>query len=462
MSADAFSRLATALRACESRDNAGAATVPLDLADNAATLTSDQRRNVLLDACGSDHRPLVELLLLVRQEVLRQLAMHTPPPVAEHAIDRRWETRRAPLVHRLVATRYLQTDIARWLVDAWAYAGGVIEALPLSPSLADSRADGSGAAASQPLHGSTATRGMPSRGLHAAQAASHLAHATHAQAIHVHAAHAQTAVTATRTPRSSGTVSPRGVSGAARRGSSLSPAQAASAQRFERISLAVLVGSMVLGFVAHGYALYLRPLERRGQTVARVNAPTTTLVASSTMDAAAPPSTSPSSSPPPSETPTPSLTPTPSTATPMVAGAGGIDSVDGGERDRRRAEDVAGRYAVAHRTLSVSGADGCDVIASALAQQQTSVETVEQIDGSSRIRLASRNVSGRVERDGRFATGPDSGVTNGVRWTFSMQGQFTETGFAAEAIKTTDATLAWHKQRSCAVVAELTGRRLPP
>jgi hypothetical protein len=53
-------------------------------------------------------------------------------------------------------------------------------------------------------------------------------------------------------------------------------------------------------------------------------------------------------------------------------------------------------------------------------------------------------------------------VTDGVRWTFVMRGQFTRAGFVAQSQKTTDAIMKWHSMRSCAVVANLFGTRLAP
>ena len=59
-----------------------------------------QRRNLLLDRCGSDHRPLVELLLRVgrhgTEQTLREMG-----PVAAHE----WPARRAATLDPVVAIR---------------------------------------------------------------------------------------------------------------------------------------------------------------------------------------------------------------------------------------------------------------------------------------------------------------------------------------------------------------------
>ena len=103
-STDAFARAATALADAWRRD--------------AALFQSSPTRvvNELLDACGSDHRPLVNLLLSVDATFRARFSAGSTTDA--------WEMRRAPLVHHLVATRYLQPDVARWVVDAWGAALG--------------------------------------------------------------------------------------------------------------------------------------------------------------------------------------------------------------------------------------------------------------------------------------------------------------------------------------------------
>ncbi len=78
-------------------------------------------RNLLLDACGSDHRALVELLLRVGRhgmaDTLRNMAVVSPA---------RWPERRAPLVARITGELYVDAEIAAWTVDTWAVALGVV------------------------------------------------------------------------------------------------------------------------------------------------------------------------------------------------------------------------------------------------------------------------------------------------------------------------------------------------
>src|SRR6476661_7513141 len=88
-------------------------------------------RNLILDACGSDHRPLVDLVLGVGATVrpqLRALARDGTPMTPA-----RWERDRAPLVHAIVSTRYLQPEVSRWVVDAWGVALGIAPDVVLQP-----------------------------------------------------------------------------------------------------------------------------------------------------------------------------------------------------------------------------------------------------------------------------------------------------------------------------------------
>ena len=430
---DAFAIVAIALRTCWSDRGDGwdadgdtgasftdAPAPPHSPADALPHTRAHSRTlNLLLDQCGSDHRALVDLLLRVGPSVREGL---TAPSAG---VD--WSTRRAPLVHRLVATRYLQPDIARWLVESWAFAMGIIERLPSSPSV--QQVDESPAP-------SWAPGGAPAAGRVPARAASGPGGARAGAGAPPGAAfgtrpparpHSSGRATASRAP--------------------MSAAELARIKRMERTAVALLGGAMLVAAVAETYAFLSSPLD--AQSRAPVSAPT-----------AAEPPTSPSVAPalvtPPSAVappmPTaPSIVADSLMATPTVTGL--RDAVPGG--------GVAGRYRVTHRDVQVIGSDGCDAVAGALAQQQESVETVEQEPGSPVIRLTSRGVSGRIEPDGRFSTGPDSGVTDGVRWSFTMQGRFSATGFRAQAQKRTDAIVRWHVSRSCAVVAELSGTRLP-
>ncbi|MBL0892467.1 MAG: hypothetical protein IBJ19_17895, partial [Gemmatimonadaceae bacterium] len=100
---DAFARVSAALLA-----------VWPQVANQTAGMTTAER-GLLLDHCGSDHRPLVDLLLDIGPQILPQLlALGRTPHRAAY-----WVNTLSPLVHKLVSTRYLQPDVARWAVDVW-------------------------------------------------------------------------------------------------------------------------------------------------------------------------------------------------------------------------------------------------------------------------------------------------------------------------------------------------------
>lgn len=87
-------------------------------------------RNRLLDAAGSDARPLAELLLeaIARGGVQR---LSQPMDAA------RWEAITAQFVMQWSVERFVQLDMARWATESWAFAFGVINAeqLRIAPPL---------------------------------------------------------------------------------------------------------------------------------------------------------------------------------------------------------------------------------------------------------------------------------------------------------------------------------------
>lgn len=78
-------------------------------------------RNLLLDACGGDARPLIALLVRAAEFGIpdRLLEAGVGPGV--------WERLRGGLTVTLVADGFLQQEWAVWAVETWAYGLGVIE-----------------------------------------------------------------------------------------------------------------------------------------------------------------------------------------------------------------------------------------------------------------------------------------------------------------------------------------------
>jgi hypothetical protein len=89
-------------------------------------------QNLLLDECGGDTRPLVALLLrAVEQGITDDIADLDPEG---------WATYRSQFVNRMMANAFVQGEMARWAVHAWAYSFGLIAAPwvtdPVEPVLA--------------------------------------------------------------------------------------------------------------------------------------------------------------------------------------------------------------------------------------------------------------------------------------------------------------------------------------
>lgn len=77
-------------------------------------------QNLLLDECGGDTRPLVMLLMrAVEQGIAEDIA----------SLDSMaWEGRRPQCITRMMANAFVQGEMARWAVHAWAFAFGLIPA----------------------------------------------------------------------------------------------------------------------------------------------------------------------------------------------------------------------------------------------------------------------------------------------------------------------------------------------
>ena len=82
---------------------------------------AEQLRNRLLDEIGSDHRPLVMLLMTALD---RGIPQRLPAVVIDQV---NWDRQRASLASRLVSDLFIQPEIAAWAVETWALALNVIE-----------------------------------------------------------------------------------------------------------------------------------------------------------------------------------------------------------------------------------------------------------------------------------------------------------------------------------------------
>jgi len=425
---DAFSRTAAALSAT--------------YREHAALLdaTPAQFRNYMLDVCGSDHCALVELLLSVGPQLR--------PRLSAAGTTATWQVRRAPMVHQIVATRYLQPDVARWLVDAWGAALDVAPQQIVRPTMAS---------VSDPLLGATdfpravagARRQTPS--------------APHTKSV------VPVSPTLTAGPQlpswaggpSRPRVGARGPVGLPGKGThgpggprlrstgpALNATMVAQARRVERAWLAVMACTLLGVFVAAAVGIANR--KAAAVTEASVLPAVEPLSAAATI----------------SRNATGSLHSLPKWAADSVVKADTAAAVQliasAADGPHLIAAGLGGRYRVIQRVRSVSGSRNCDQVASALAKGRTTVEVVSHTPGTFFFAIASRNVAGTLMPDAEFEAGPQSGTTDGVNWRFRMQGHFTPGGFVGESQTSTNAIIRWGRSQSCLTVTDLVGERLPP
>jgi hypothetical protein len=392
----------------------------------------------------------VELLLSVAP--LLKARLSAPEPRLT------WEARRAPLVHQLVATKYLQPDVARWIVDTWGAALGVAPAQIVRPALASAES-GTGALTAPfaravgmvppaPARPSVATpaplpppswarrSGVQRVGARQQRAGSGggMAGAL-AQVLHPNAAH----------PAMARPVTPRWRT----HSPALNPGQLAQIHRVERTAMIAVVVATVIVFVAAAYALN----GRKSETVAAA-AVLPLVAAGSTADSVLAQAYGP-------------MHPLPATngdaqraaaASPSGAIAAPATPLTGAQVI---SAGIGGRYRVQQRSVTVTGSPSCEAVAQALAAARPTIEVVTHTPGTFVFELTSRAVTGTLDGDANFDAGPLRGTNEGVAWVFNMRGRFTAGGFIAETNTSTEAILRWGRTQNCTTVAELVGERLP-
>jgi len=388
---DAFVRVSAALRA-----------VWPTVRDQTAGLSAAER-NLLLDYCGSDHRPLVDLLLDIGAQVRPQLLTMGSGPRPATA----WATVRAPLVHRVVATRYLQPEVARWAVDVWGGVLGQMDELP-TPAANDNtkRADTSQTTAKAPA---PARRPVLPR-MPGARPASPRPAAPQP-------ATRSTLVVTTVSSSTHVVVNRRAAPGL-------------HFQPVERMAAAVL--GLLLLVITVSWSKDLR--QRRSGDDPLANPEDRTALATPAL--------------PPAE---------PSVAAPTEGGRAFSERVVTGSL---LDAGVGGRYLVTARVQEVSGTKNCQAVAEALDIGRETIEVVKHDPGSARFALPSRDVAGTLGADGWFTAYPRSGTTDNINWQFRMRGRFAANGFSALSETYTSAVLRWGRSQHCVVTAELTGQRL--
>lgn len=421
---DAFTRVADALR------------FEVASGDVDGLLSNVSARNRMLDTCGSDLRPLVDLLLGVGPLVKSQLT------ASGNGSASQWPVRRAPVVHAIVATRFLQPDVARWTVDAWAVALGMLPTTTLvSPQLESER---------------SATI-LPSVSTHPSVASSHR------QRIGAHnrpTLPAAGAAASTFSPGAFATATARyriGSKGAPypRPAVPVNPHFAARMHRLERaatISFMLLAIAVIVLLSSAIAGIRSRPVT---PSAPRVPAP----VASPARSAATP-AQSASAAGAALRVQTMERTPTQVMQEAHDSAFVRDAALSAAAIRTALARGVGGSYTVVQQTRSVDGSVSCSTVADALRAPRSSVEHIMHVAGSRELTLTSRRTSGRLYDDGRFELGPTGGTTDGVRWTFRMRGQFTPGGFTGQSETETFAVIRWGRTQSCIAIADIVATRL--
>lgn len=429
---DLFARTATAFRTTYRAHEALFASAP------------DQFRNLVLDQCGSDHRPLVELLLSLGPLVCARLA--NPQPSTP------WHVRRAPVVHHIVATRYLQPEVARWVVDAWGAA------LHIAPELVDRPTVDRPELVTDPapvrLEVVAGTRLPTTIGARKAASPSSPSSPGRPQPPSWAGGPGRLRIGARGAANPTGkTTHPASTPRWRTSGPPLNALMVAQARRVERAWLTVMACTLLGVFVAAAFGI----ANRKAAAIAEASV-LPAVPAGSSADAIARAAVGPMAPLPAAVADAPDAAPSASerftsTVTILPAPGEGAQLISAG---------LGGRYRVALRVRSVSGTPSCSQVADALAQGRTSIEVIAHTPGTLSFSIASRNVVARLSPDGHFESGIRTGTTDGVRWSFRMTGQFTTAGLVGETQTTTEAIIRWRRTQSCLTIADLVAERLRP
>ncbi len=436
---DAFHRVGRALIACWPQWS-------LEPDAGHRAVRSARQRNRLLDETGSDHRPLVDLLIDLGHTIRPALQRVAHTPLSASA----WDTARAPIVHQIVSTRYLQPDVARWAVDIWGRALGVspvpitralvtapqVRTTEMAPYAAPSATAATVAAAA------TATLARATARFGTLPPLPTAPKPTRPNAPSWAGGPASFGVGAKLTPGARTALASSG-----RLVSTRSRVQGPKYQPVERLAAIVLTGLLIVVSISTWRALGNRGrAERAGprpEAAAPPGATNATPPGTNPTEARSRPLEAPvAKGPPDVRRPRAGTEPSAPFVSPMVAG-------------------VAGRYRVIQRIRSVDGSTSCESVARALGVGRETEERITHVPGRAAFRIASRGVTGTLDREGRFVAGPLSGTTNNIPWQFQMRGRFLPNGFIGASETYTEAILRWGRTQVCVVSADLSATRLP-
>jgi hypothetical protein len=364
--------------------------------------------NRLLDACGSDARPLATLLVL-HADLTEQLLAASAGAA--------WSARREQGA-RVLAQRGLGFDDAAWVLECWAYARGLIGAHDVQRARAHAAPP-----AALPVARPTA-RSLP--------------YATGPGGKPVARWRGGTPVSAlprwSRTDKLAGALLGTlfvAVAGFAWRGIGDTARERAAA-------MPAVAGAVTAEGTARGAADRAGPVGV-GAAVGGAPAPAAALA---TLEA--PPSVTASgavtaSRPGPAALPLPD---DPRFAPPLIS------------------RGVGGRYVVWRALVEVSGDEGCEQLDRSIDWRAPTEEVIAHEPGRTAFAFASRpSVRGHLGWDGVFTVDPTVGSTDGGSYRFSMRGRFTDGGFEAQSETVSRVLIKYRTWRSCRVVATLRGVR---
>ncbi len=434
-------------------------------------------RNLLLDACGSDHRALIDLLLRVGRHGLVD-ALHALGTVRTSE----WPARRTTLVSMVVGELFVNADIATWAVDAWAVALGVVPRDAANALRAEYAARAASASArvervtTPRARSSSGARGTPTPGVKAPTAA-----ATYVPG-------APSWAGGPPAPRVGAWVRGAPAAGAPRWRVPGAGAGAASASgstihppNFAGFFVAMCVfGVFFLGFVMTARSMS-EPIASAAQVALRAVDSALLTAPGASVDATTVATDSSARGADSAAAVVDSAARTVDSAARTVDSAPRVVADMAAARQPVNAEgapvlsaeayhttpmnapvpSLAGRYRVERRILAVNGSAMCTPVADALQNADAvSDEEFTQTADTREFQLVSRpGVHGMLQGDGTFATAPHSGTHDGVRYNFRMIGRTTPTGFVARTYTETEAVIRYRRTQRCMVIADLIGAR---
>jgi len=354
--------------------------------------------NVLLDLCGSDARPSVALLVTHAEVAAELLAVAHEQP---------WEARRQHAIDGL-RQRGLDAVDARWVVESWAVALGVIDAHAITRVRTT-------AAPPPPL-----------------------------------------SLPASRPPAGPARTWGRRTTGGPARWRGGTPVTALPRwSRVDRIAGAIAAMMFLTVTIAAWRGIGSTAEERRiGRALPTANGAVAAAFDAAIVQVAAPERDRIEGS---------TMQPLSGVAAPAV-----IETAEETARpitDARFAppllvRGIGGRYLVWRALVSVSGDEGCERLDRAVDWQRPSDEVVTHVPGHTTFSFSARRVlRGELGWDGSFVVAPVTAAMDGGSYRVTMRGTFGDDGFQAESETVSRVLLGWRQWQTCRLVTTMRGVR---